>query len=190
MSTDRLIAGPVVFYIGTTGAAKPVVNAPPPDPYVELAIKQYGDEVNLRLPQTLNAERLQGDTYPVKHFRMEEDAMVRAQLKNMDLNVLRRVLNDNPVAVTPAGPGQVGIHTISLERGLTVRSHSLVMRFVSPWNPEWNMQIWLPQVVVENELDLPFRKAEATMYEIIWKAEKHTSLGVGELDTQFAAATA
>ena len=181
---DRLVAGPATVYVAATGTAKPVVEAAPPNAWSVFALKQYGDELDISFPQSLTAERVFGETAPIKHFRSEEDVTVSLQVKNLDVNVLSYALNRNAVTVTAAGTSQVGRLTMDLERGQTVNTHALLIRYVSAFDKEWASQIWLPQVVVENEITLPFRRAEATMYTVVFKAEHHDSLGVGSIEMQ------
>ena len=197
MSRDRLIAGPAIIYIGAEDTPRPFVYTDDPTTaittpngtlvsgsWAELALKQYGDELRVRFPQTLNAERLHGETYPTTHFRSEEDGIISLQVKNMDLNALNYAFNTNTVTPTAVSGSDPAYDTMRLERGIRVKTHSLLMRFVSPWGPGKNLQIWFPQVIVNGEIDLPMMKSEATMYTLEWTAEKHETSGVGVIEVE------
>ena len=198
MARERLIAGPAVIYIGEEGTERPFVYDDDPTTATDtpgsgtltenswnlLALKQYGDELRVRFPQTLNAERLHSDTYPVTHFRSEEDGVISLQVKNMDLNVVHYAFNTNPVTTTAAGGSNPAWDKMDIERGIYVKTHSLLMRFVSPFGADKNLQIWFPQVIVNGEIELPMMKSEATMYTLEWTAEKHETLGVGVMEVE------
>ena len=189
MSRDRLIGGPAIIYVAATGTAKPLVEAAPASTWSELGLKQYGDDIDLALPQSMSPERIQGETYPIKHFRSEENATLSVQLKNMDLNVLKYALNNQNVTRSAPSRTQVGRESLDLERGLVVATIAILLRFVSPFNPDWNLQVYMPQSAIGGDLEFPFRKSQATMYTAEFMAEKHPTLGAIHMDVQYAAVT-
>jgi hypothetical protein len=164
----EVIGSPFSIYIAPAATARPLIDAVPAVDWVLLGSngnKSYAEEgVRVNIPQSFNYFRGLGSAAPLKAFRSEEDAIIQVSLADMSLEVFRQALNQNEVR-------EAGItRTVGLSRGLTVATVALLVRGPSPYMNDAFCQWWMPYAVNVSNPEVAFRRDNATIYALEWRA--------------------
>lgn len=137
--------------------------------------KSYAEEgVRINLPQTVNAFRGYGSAGVLKEFRDQEDVIVQVTIADLRLETLSLALNSNDVTET------ANRRCVGLSRGLTVDTVALLARGPSPYFNDGYSQWYLPYASNHSSPEIAFRKPEAAIFQLEWRAIVDPEAAEGE----------
>jgi hypothetical protein len=188
----EIIAAPFTAWLAAVGTAFPVVDAAPSGSWTKLgtsgAINYDESGVSIKHSQTIKKFRGLGATTPIKAFRTEEEHIISLTVYDLTLEAYKVALNANSITTVAASSGIAGHKSIPIERGLMVTQYALLVRGVSSYYDGVG-QYEVPIVVQSGEPEVVFTKGDPAGLKLMFEALRHTSLGVGLLRMQTAAAS-
>ena len=164
MQPYEIIAAPMKAYLAPVGEAFPDVGAIPAGNWVLIGANGdrniTEDGVTVQHSQTIEQFRTVGSTGPVKASRTEENLMIRFVLWDLTLEAYKHAMNLATVTEVAAASGAGGYKSIPLQRGLTIQERTLLVRGLSPYGPDWNLDYRVPRVIHSGEPEVVFSKGE------------------------------
>jgi len=169
----QIIASPASLYIANASTAEPVITDTTLTGWTSLGQTEGGTSVK----HTQKVDPLMTDqaVRPVKFIRSEEGMEITVKLAELTLENYRYALNSNAVTVTTGPP-----HTksVNISKGVVVQTHALLVRGPSPYG-NWNLQFWVPIVVMSSEPEVAFVKDDKAVLEMTFTAGNDSSQTVG-----------
>jgi hypothetical protein len=178
-----IVAGPARVYIAAADTAQPAITSTPSGAWTDLGYTEGGIQVS----HTQNVQYIGADqvTTPLKAIRTEEGMSVEFSLAELTLDKYAKILNDNSVT---AG---ANYNELDLYRGDVVKQFALVVRGPSPYgsgtSSTWEMQFWIPVVVMSGEPQVTFTKEDKSVLQTSWMALYSSTNGFGKLRARNAA---
>lgn len=187
----EIIAAPFTVWRASVGTSFPVVDAAPSGSWTKIgtsgALNYDEGGVTVKKSQALKFWRSLGSGAPIKAFRETEGLEINFKVMDLTLEQVAAALNGNTVTTVAAGSGTAGYKSIPMENGLIVQQYALLVRGVSAHFDgvgQWE----IPIVVQSGELETVFVKGEPAGVALKFEALRHSSLGLGLLKMQTAAA--
>jgi hypothetical protein len=187
----EIIAAPFTLWLAATGTAFPVVDAAPAGTWTKIgssgALNYDEGGVSIEHSQSVSKWRPLGSAAPTKAFRTEEDLTISLVLHDLTLEQYAFALNGGSVTTVAAGSGTAGYKSLPLTQGLLVTRYALLVRGVSPYG-DFTGQYEVPIVVHAGTPSVVYTKGEPAGLALKFEALRDTSLGLGTLRMQTAAA--
>ena len=192
MGTEKILSGPITIYSGAVAATAPDVDETPSTSIWTLLGEEFYDEdgVSVSFSETIEMEMILKSTMGQKAFRTAEEKSLTVNIKDMTVETLSRIMNNNAITDTAAASGVPGTKAMNLQRGLTVTELGLLLRGFSPYDTggnNWGMQFWVPRCYVSELGEFTFTKT-ATILPGTFMILEHATSGAGTYTAQTAAA--
>lgn len=195
-SPYEIMSGPIEIYHAPLATVYPIIEAAPAVAWKLVGAsgsKNYTEDgVRVNQPNVMDAIRALGATGPRKFFRSSEDLIVEATVMDMTAEMVAVALGklESDVVDTAPGPSAAGHRAITLRRGFTVKTFSLLLRQdLSPYGEDWKAQWEIPVATVVGEPDIMYVKNDAAKVLFRFQAIDDPTLGFGSYRVQDAAAT-
>jgi len=144
--------------------------------------------VSIEQGQEIAKWRGLGAAESIKAFRVSADTIIKFLLADMTLEQYAYALNGNAVTTVAASSGVAGNKSISLSRSLLVSSYALLARGASS-HGDFVGQFEFYNVIHVGKPNPVFVKDKPAMLDMTFEALRDTTLGVGTLRMQTAAAS-
>jgi hypothetical protein len=175
-----IVAGPAKVYVAAADTAQPAINATPSGAWTYLGYTEGG--VQVAHSQNINYIGADQVTTPLKAIRTEEGLSIEFGLAEMTLENFGRVLNSNSVTETVQA---AGYKELDLYRGDVVKTLAMVVRGPSPYgsgtSSAWEMQYWVPVVVMSGEPQTTLNKDDKSVLQTQWMALYSETNAFGKL---------
>lgn len=193
MEPYEILATPLKVYLAPVGETFPDVDEDPAGNWDLLGTngdENYAEDgVTVTHGQTIDTFTPLGLTVPLKAWRSAEELTIGFTLHDLSLAEYGKVLNNATVNQTAAGSGTPGYQDFSLYQGRDIAVFALLLRGLSPYGDNYNMQYEIYKAYQSENPAPVFRKNEpaglAIQFSILYD---QTNSGIGNIVAQDAAA--
>lgn len=173
----EVMGAPHSLYIATVNTARPALNVDDPTLSGWVLVGSNGnysyaeDGVFVNTEQAMNAFRGYASASPLKMFRSTEDVMVGVTLADLTLEQMAYAANklSSDVSVSALGGGGF-TRTLTLSKGLGVKTLALLVRGPSPYMDDGYAQFWVPVAANITSVQLPLRRDNGVQYQLQFQA--------------------
>lgn len=186
----EIIASPADVWIAAAGTAFPTVDATPAAGWISLGYTDGG--ISVSHSQSIESLMVDQLATPVKTIRTEEGLTIDFSLAQLTLERYALAINNATVTTTAATvgpPATVATKSIQLQRGVTVATHSMLIRGPSPYG-NFNMQYEVPIVYQAGEPSVSYTRDGMATLETSWVSLADTTKATGQQFGRLVAQTA
>ncbi len=191
MPYNRRLRGRVHWWLAD--AETPVTAAPnltPAAPW-ELFAESFFDNDGVRImrSQALEDEEALNELEPVDVWRTSDIKTVSGRVKDISLETLRKIFNNNAIAATAATAAQVAYSSMSMDSGIEVAKYALICQVdASPYDgrnnlhrPGFRTEIYFPRCAEKSDFETIVGAKQTAMVPVEFQAYKSETVGFSNL---------